>query len=36
LKVQGYDSGVMSEVIPPGTVSNAQARAIVAYIKSLK
>ena len=36
LKVVGYDSGVMSEVIPPGTVSNAQARAIVAYIKSLK
>jgi cytochrome c1 len=36
LKVEGYDSGVMSEVIAPGTVSNTQARAIVAYIKSLK
>ena len=36
LKVKGYDSGVMSEVIAPGTVSNAEARNIVAYIKSLK
>jgi hypothetical protein len=35
-KVEGYDSGVMSEVIAPGTVSDAQARAIVAYIKTLK
>ena len=36
LKVKGYDSGVMSEVIAPGTVSDAEARDIVAYIKSLK
>jgi cytochrome c1 len=36
LKVEGYDSGVMSEVIAPGEVSNTQARDIVAYIKSLK
>jgi cytochrome c1 len=36
LKVKGYDSGVMSEVIAPGTVSDAEARNIVAYIKSLK
>jgi cytochrome c1 len=36
LNVKGYDSGVMSEVIAPGEVSNAQARNIVAYIKSVK
>jgi cytochrome c1 len=36
LKVEGYDSGVMSEVIAPGQVSDTQARDIVAYIKSLK
>jgi cytochrome c1 len=36
LKVKGYDSGVMSEVIAPGTVSDAEARNIVAYIKSIK
>lgn len=36
LKVKGYDSGVMSEVIAPGTVSDAEARNIVAYIKTLK
>lgn len=35
-KVAGYDSGVMSEVISPGEVSDSQARAIVAYIKTLK
>lgn len=35
-KVEGYDSGVMAEVIAPGEVSDAQARAIVAYIKTLK
>lgn len=35
-KVEGYDSGVMAEAIAPGQVSDAQARAIVAYIKSLK
>jgi cytochrome c1 len=35
-KVVGYDSGVMSEVIAPGEVSDSQARAIVAYIKTLK
>jgi len=36
LNVEGYDSGVMSEVIAPGQVSDTQARDIVAYIKSLK
>jgi len=36
LKVKGYDAGVMSEVIAPGEVSNAEARNIVAYIKSIK
>jgi cytochrome c2 len=36
LKVEGYDSGVMSEVIAPGAISNAQAEAIVAYIKTIK
>jgi mono/diheme cytochrome c family protein len=35
-KVEGYDSGVMAEAIAPGQVSDAQARAIVAYIKTLK
>ncbi len=35
-KVAGYDSGVMAEAIAPGQVSDAQARAIVAYIKTLK
>lgn len=34
--VEGYDSGVMAEVIAPGEVSDAQARDIVAYIESLK
>lgn len=36
LQVEGYDSGIMSEVIPPGAVSQTQAEAIVAYIKSVK
>jgi cytochrome c1 len=36
LKVAGYDAGVMAEVIPPGKISQSQAEAIVAYIKSLK
>lgn len=35
-KVEGYDSGVMAEAIPPGEVSVAEAKDIVAYIKSLK
>ncbi len=36
LKVAGYDPGVMQEAIPAGEVSDAEAKAIVAYIKSLK
>lgn len=36
LNVAGYDSGVMAEVIPPGKISQSQAEAIVAYIKTLK
>jgi cytochrome c2 len=36
LMVRGYDSGIMSEVIPPGAVSATQAKAIIAYIKSVK
>ncbi len=36
LKVAGYDPGVMQEAIPAGLVSDAEAKAIVAYIKSLK
>jgi predicted lipoprotein with Yx(FWY)xxD motif/cytochrome c1 len=36
LQVAGYDPGVMQEAIPAGEVTNAEARAIVAYIKSLK
>ena len=36
LKVAGYDLGVMQEAIPAGEVSDAEAKAIVAYIKSLK
>ena len=36
LMVAGYDSGVMSEVIPPGLISVTQAKAVVAYIKSVK
>jgi len=36
LQVQGFDAGVMSEVIPPGTISQSEAEAIVAYIKTLK
>ena len=36
LQVAGYDPGVMQEAIPAGEVSDAQARAIVAFIKSLK
>jgi mono/diheme cytochrome c family protein len=36
LKVAGYDPGVMAEVIPPGKISQSQAEAIVAYIKTLK
>ena len=36
LKVAGYDSGIMAEVIPPGKISDAEAKAIVAYIKTIK
>jgi cytochrome c2 len=36
LKVVGYDPGVMAEVIAPGAVSDKQAAAIIAYIKTLK
>jgi cytochrome c2 len=36
LKVEGYDPGVMTEAIPPGLVSTSQAKALVAYIKTLK
>ena len=36
LKVAGFDPGVMQEAIPAGLVSDAEAKAIVAYIKSLK
>lgn len=36
LKVVGYDAGLMAEVIPPGHISQAEAEAIVAYIKTLK
>jgi len=36
LKVAGYDPGVMQEAVPAGEVSDAEAKAIVAYIKSLK
>lgn len=35
LRVAGYDPGVMQEAVPAGEVSNADARALVAYIKSL-
>ena len=35
LRVAGFDAGVMQEAVPPGEVSNADARALVAYIKSL-
>lgn len=35
-KVQGYDSGVMAEAIPPGEISVAEAKDLVAYIKTLK
>jgi cytochrome c oxidase subunit 2 len=34
--VQGYTPGVMSGVIKPGSVSQADAKALVAYIDSLK
>jgi len=36
LKVAGFDPGVMQEAIPAGLVSDAEAKAIVAYIKSQK
>lgn len=36
LKVAGFDPGVMQEAIPAGEVTDAEAKAIVAYIKSLK
>ena len=36
LQVQGYDASIMTEMIPPGSVSKAQAEAIVAYIETLK
>ena len=34
--VKGYKAGYMSSVIAPGKISVAQARAIIAYIKTLK
>ena len=34
--VSGYRPGVMSGTIPPGSVSATNARALVAYIKSLR
>jgi cytochrome c2 len=34
--VQGFSKGVMSGVIKPGSVSQADAQALVAYIKTLK
>lgn len=36
LQVEGYDASIMTEMIPPGSVSTAQAKEIVAYIKTLK
>jgi mono/diheme cytochrome c family protein len=36
LKVTGYDATVMSEVIGPGSVSAPDAKALVAYIETLK
>lgn len=36
LKVEGYDPAIMSSMVPPGAVSQAQAEAIVAYIKTVK
>jgi cytochrome c2 len=36
LMVQGYDSGIMAEAIPAGSVPNSEAIAIIAYIKSVK
>jgi len=36
LRVAAFDPGVMQEAVPVGEVSDAQARDIVAYIKSLK
>lgn len=34
--VAGYQSGLMSGLIRPGTISPADARALVAYIKTLR
>jgi cytochrome c oxidase subunit 2 len=34
--VAGYQRGVMTNVIPAGSISNADARALVGYIKSLR
>lgn len=36
LQVSGYDPALMQSMIPPGSISEAQAEAIVAYIKTLK
>ena len=36
LKVVGYDPSLMASYIPPGTISQSQAIAIVAYIKTIK
>lgn len=36
LMVEGYDATVMSEMISPGSISTAEAKALVAYIKTLK
>ena len=34
--VAGYSPGIMSAVIKPGAVSQADAKALVAYIQTLK
>jgi cytochrome c2 len=36
LKVAGFDPALMQSMVPPGSISEAQAEAIVAYIKTLK
>jgi hypothetical protein len=34
--VQGYSPGIMSSAIKPGSVSVADAKALIAFIKTLK
>lgn len=34
--VAGYQRGVMSSAVPPGSISTADARALIAYIKTLR